>query len=170
MQTIDQTAIPWASLRHPNVHTETLHIILATLVLRRFHPIWNTPDPRLSPAPTPPPLPPNLLLSSQLDIPPLTGGGESSQKRSCTQFLQASTTLIPRRVKQRPNTLTLNQPTHTAAFFNTPPVPAPDEQHDDKPTTTDDDLRLDTADRDDYDDTRDPTSRDAVRKMLLSLF
>jgi len=48
--TLNTRLVSWGPVRHPNAHLQTLGIILATLALKRYHPIWFTAGPPLLPA------------------------------------------------------------------------------------------------------------------------
>ena len=45
--TLNTRLVSWGPVRHPDAHHQTLGIILATLSLKRYHPIWFTDGPSL---------------------------------------------------------------------------------------------------------------------------
>ena len=60
---LDATKLSWKAVRQPTTHQQTLGIIMATLALKRYHPIWftsgppllHTDPPDLAPSAPPPP-------------------------------------------------------------------------------------------------------------------
>ena len=62
---LDAPKLSWKAVRQPTTHQQTLDIIMVTLALKRYHPIWFTSGPpllhtdpsHLAPsAPSPPPI------------------------------------------------------------------------------------------------------------------
>ena len=52
IQVIYAPHMAWKIIRQPHTHLRTLHLILATIALKRYHPIWFTNE-AITPAATP---------------------------------------------------------------------------------------------------------------------
>ena len=71
--TLNTRLVFWGPVRHPHSHQQTLGIILATLALKRYHPIWLLPAGPVANVPSTPRTPlipkPTLGIASTCPAP-----------------------------------------------------------------------------------------------------
>ena len=63
---LDATKLSWGAVRQPTTHHQTIGIIMATLVLKRYHHIWFTSGPPLLNTTFDPLLPPTPSRSLEI--------------------------------------------------------------------------------------------------------
>lgn len=113
--------LSWNIVQHPNTHQQTMRIILVTIALKRYHPVWFASSPIQSPAPPidrliphsdsyslarVPPIPPPFftlstkyaLTTSQLLLYPLIHDGTATRNTSAT-LNRKRPSLSPRQAK-----------------------------------------------------------------------
>ena len=119
--------IYWKIIRQPHTQLHTLHLILATFALKRYHPIWFTdeatlpnatpgdssatlhsmasfvPASRTQPTPTPAPSPIRTGIAAQLLLPSLLAPNPS-KKRPLQTSIVTTRSLRPRFSKRYKHT------------------------------------------------------------------
>ena len=88
MPTLDPSHMSWTAIRHPDAHKRTLHLILATIALKRYHPVWFTPQQPASVQPHIPHTPRYPTIRS----PPRSVSGKPAASPGRAPFLR----LLPR--------------------------------------------------------------------------
>ena len=85
--------LSWNIVRQPNTHQQTIHIILATIALKRYHTIWFTPSPLPSPVPPIAQVIPYHESSSQPRLSPISSISQHSPSNH--HHLSTSPLLLP---------------------------------------------------------------------------